>query len=45
MDEAIARYFQEVYSGGDQQEETEEDIAMWSRLEAVVDATQGMFTT
>ena len=45
VDEAIARYFQEVYSGGDPYEETEEDVAMWSRLEVAVDATQGMFTT
>ena len=45
MDEAIARYFQQVYSGGDQQEETDEDKAMWTRFEATVETTQGMFTT
>ena len=45
VDEAIAKYFQEVYSGGDPQEETEEDIAIWSHLEAAVDTSQGMFTT
>ena len=25
--------------------ETEEDLTMWSRFEAAVEATQGMFTT
>ena len=44
MDEAIAKYFQEMYSDGDQQEETDEDIAMWTRFEAAVEVTQGMFT-
>ena len=45
VDEAIAKYFQEVYAGGDHQVDTEEDMAMWTRLEAAVEVTQGMFTT
>ena len=45
VDEAIAKYFQEVYAGGEHQADTEEDIAMWTRLEAAVEMTEGMFTT
>ena len=45
MDAAIAEYFQEVYGGGDQQIDTEEDLALWTSLEAAADFTQGMFTT
>ena len=44
VDAAIADYFQEVYGGGDQQADTEEDLAMWSRFEAAAEVAQGMFT-
>ena len=39
VDEDIAKYFQEVYAGGEHQEYTSEDEAMWTRIEAAVDVT------
>ena len=47
VDQAIAEYFQGIYGIEDQDQhmETEEDLTMWSRFEAAVEATQGMFTT
>ena len=44
VDAAIAEYFQEVYGGGDHEVDTEADLSMWTRMEAAVEATQGMFT-
>ena len=44
VDAAIAEYFQGVYGGGDHQADTEEDLAMWTRLETAAEETQGMFT-
>ena len=46
VDQAIAEYFQGIYGIEDQDQhmETEEDLTMWSRFEAAVEATQGMFT-
>ena len=44
VDEAIAQYFQTVYQGDDQQADSEEDLALWERLQAATEATQGMFT-
>ena len=45
VNEEIAKYFQEVYACGEHQVDTEEDIAMWTRLEAAVEMTEGIFTT
>jgi hypothetical protein len=44
VDQEIAGYFQEVYAGDGQNIETEEDLALWTRLEAASEATLGMFT-
>ena len=46
VDAAIAEYFLGIYGIQDhgQHMETEEDLTMWSRFEAAVDATQGMFS-
>ena len=44
VDEAIAGYFQGVYAGDGTNIETEEDLALWTRLEAASEVTQGMFT-
>ena len=46
VDAAIAKYFKKVYGSEDQDQhmETEEDLTIWSRFEAAVEATQGMFT-
>ena len=44
MDEAIAEYFQAVYGSEDQHFDTDEDILVWERFDAAVEATQGMFT-
>ena len=44
VDQAIAEYFQGVYGSEDQQIDTEEDLAMWTRFEAAAGASQGMFT-
>ena len=44
MEQAIAEYFQEVYGGGDHQVDTEEDLALLTRLEAAADLVQGIFT-
>ena len=41
---AIADYFQEVYGGSDQQADTEEDLVMWSRLEAAAEMVQRLLT-
>ena len=47
VDQAIAEYFQGVNGIEDQDQhmETEEDLTMWSRFEAAVEATQGIFST
>jgi len=44
VDAAIAEYFQGVYGRDDHEVETEADLSMWTRMEAAVEATQGMFT-
>ena len=44
VDQEIAGYFQEVYAGDGQNIETEEDLALWTRLEAASETTRGMFT-
>ena len=44
VEQAIADYFQEVYGGSDQQADTEEDLVMWSRLEAAAEMVQKLFT-
>ena len=38
-------YFQEVFGGGDNEVDTEANLSMWTRMEAAIEATQGMFTT
>ena len=45
VDAAIAEYFQGVYGRDDHEVETEADLSMWTRMEAAVEVTQGMFTT
>ena len=37
VDAVIAENFQEVYGGEDQQIDTEEDLAMWTSLEAAAE--------
>ena len=44
MEQAIAEYFQEVYGGSDQQADSEEDLVLWSRLEAAAEMVQRLFT-
>ena len=34
-----------MYGGVDHQVDTEEDLALWTRLEAAADMVQGVFTT
>ena len=33
-----------MYQGEDQQADSEEDLALWERLQAATEATEGMFT-
>ena len=44
VDQEIAGYFQEVYAGDGQNFESDEDLALWTRLEAASGVTLGMFT-
>jgi hypothetical protein len=44
VDQEIAGYFQEVYAGDGQNIETDEDTALWTRLEAASEVSLGMFT-
>ena len=44
VEQAIADYFQEVYSGEDRHMEADTDLALWERLEAAADASLGLFT-
>jgi hypothetical protein len=37
VEQAIAEYFQEVYGGSDQQADSDEDLVLWSRLEAAAE--------
>ena len=45
VDQAIADYFQEVYGDEERQADSEESMALWTRLEAVAEMALGMFTT
>jgi hypothetical protein len=44
VEQAIAEYFKEVYSGEDRPMEADTDLALWERLEAAADASLGLFT-
>ena len=44
VEQAIAEYFQDVFGGSDQQADTEEDLVLWSRLEAAAEMVQRLFT-
>jgi len=44
VEQAIAEYFQEVYGGSDQQADSDEDLVLWSRLEAAAEIVQRLFT-
>ena len=44
VEQAIAEYFKEVYSGEDRPMEADTDLALWERLEAASDASLGLFT-
>ena len=44
VEQTIAEYFQDVYGGSDQQADTEEDLVLWSRLEAAAEMVQRLFT-
>ena len=45
VDQAIAEYFQEVYSGGeDRQADSDASIMLWERLEMMEDSVQRLFT-
>ena len=44
VEQAIAEYFQEVYSGEDRHMEANADLLLWERLERAAEANQGLFT-
>ena len=45
VERAIAEYFEDVYGGKDREVDSEEDITMWTRLEATADLMVQLFMT
>ena len=45
FEQAIAEYFQEVYSGEDRQMETDADLLLWERLERAAKAIRACSPT
>ena len=44
VEQAIAEYFKEVYSGEDRPMEADTDLALWERLETAADSSLGLFS-
>ena len=44
VEQAIAEYFKEVYSGEDRHMEADTNILLWERLERAAEANQGLFS-
>ena len=44
VERVIAEYFEEVYGGKDRAADSEEDLTLWSRFEAVADLMVQLFT-
>ena len=45
VEQAIAEYFEDVYGGKDREVDSEEDLTLWTRLEATTDLMVQLFTT
>ena len=45
VEQAIAEYFEDVYGGKDREADSEEDLTLWTRLEATADLMVQLFTT
>ena len=45
VEQAIAEYFEDVYGGIYREVDSEEDLTLWTRLEATADLMVQLFTT